>query len=132
MTDRLLIKKDIDHYIGNVLTKFGLSKVAEDVGKAGILIRYKRPDDITIQFTYDFKESFFYFGIYLVIEKYNNKEMGLWKVFMEIDPTLDYSSLHPEGMEYMPALKKNSELLTQFLHLWLVKGKDDLIKEILE
>ena len=55
-----------------------------------------------------------------------------WKIFQEMDPTLEYDTIQPAGRDYLPALKKNSELLEQFLDQLFNQGRTDLIKEILQ
>lgn len=126
-------KADIDQYIGNVLEIFDFNKDYEHSTNAGIVIAYKHPSKkIYIRFGYDFRDRQFAPYIYSVKGDYIDKQKMFWKIFMEMEPNLDFADIQPKGLEYLPALKKNSELLTQFLHLWLVEGKDDLIKEILE
>ena len=74
----------------------------------------------------------FNFLIYKLRKDKFYKEKMFWKIFQEMDPTLEYDTIQPVGRDYLPALKKNSELLEQFLDQLFNHGRTDLIKEIIE
>ncbi len=125
-------KKYVDEFIGSVLLNYNFQLFFDKTDKIGIIVTYKHPNGLFIRFVYELFDCVFNFLIYKLRKDKFYKEKMFWKIFQEMDPTLEYDTIQPTGRDYLPALKKNSELLEQFLDQLFNHGRTDLIKEILE
>jgi len=126
------IEKNVYNFIEKPLIEHGLNLVHKESYNLALTVTYFYPINIKIRFTYEYVDMMFVFYIYTFKSEYVYKEKMFWKIFTEMDPSVVYAEIQPEGRNYLPALQKNSELLKRFLDLVFVQGNTELIQEILE